>query len=43
MQAFVHPKVDDRRFLLDFYKMAWWYDFNVEKYNELKDELYLVC
>lgn len=38
-QDYVYPDVQDRQFLRYFYKGARKKRFNVEKYNELKDEL----
>lgn len=42
-QDYVYPDAKDRQFLNYFYKGASQKEFNVEKYNELKDELSQVC
>jgi len=42
-QDYLYPDVKDRQFLRYFYKAAGKNKFNVEKYNELKDEMAEVC
>lgn len=38
-QDYLYPDAKDRQFLRYFYKAASRNEFNVEKYNELRDEM----